>query len=340
MIRILLVDDQSIIRQGLKALLELDPDLQVVGTANNGQTAIEQVESLRPDIVLLDIRMPEMDGVTATRIISQRFSDTKIIVLSSYDDDEYLASALQAGAKGYLLKDTPAEELVNVVRNVHKGYAQLGPGLVGKISFGSASNSTDLNQLTPQSAALTPLQQVIQTQLNSFTPQAVLELVHLIIEHKAVVELFVYIDNYLKQHPDNLAALYLAGTLLARRGQEHKLLALYYLGTGFTEGIIQELPIESLLLFYREGARLESEEAFSWLTQVSNLWNSKEGLAFLLQEAESLFGANSTHCRSLLLLRQIRAIRALSDSYASLEPMLKILQQGFDRFHNVIKVKE
>lgn len=133
MIRVLLVDDQSIIRQGLKALLELEPDLQAVGEASNGQMAIERVETLQPDVVLMDVRMPIMDGVAATREICRRFGGTKVLVLTTFDDDEYVRAALQSGAMGYLLKDTPSEELAAVIRAVHKGYTQLGPGLVQKV---------------------------------------------------------------------------------------------------------------------------------------------------------------------------------------------------------------
>jgi len=133
MIRVLLVDDQSLIRQGLRVLLELEPDLQVVGEAENGKTAIEMVEKLQPDVVLMDVRMPIMDGVAATREILQCFVGTKVLVLTTFDDDEYLAAALRYGAMGYLLKDTPSEELAAAIRAVHKGYTQLGPGLVEKI---------------------------------------------------------------------------------------------------------------------------------------------------------------------------------------------------------------
>lgn len=132
MIRVLLVDDQSLIRQGLKALLELEPDLQVVGEAENGQIALQLVETLQPDVVLMDVRMPVMDGVAATREIG-RNACTKVLVLTTFDDDEYVAAALRYGAMGYLLKDTPSEELAAAIRAVDKGYTQLGPGLVEKI---------------------------------------------------------------------------------------------------------------------------------------------------------------------------------------------------------------
>ena len=133
MIRLLLVDDQSLIRRGFKALLKPEADLQVVGEAENGEAAIRQVEVLRPDVVLMDIRMPVMDGVAATRQICQRFPATKVLVLTTFDDDEYVVQAMQYGASGYLLKDTPPDELVQTIQAVHKGYVQLGPGLAQKV---------------------------------------------------------------------------------------------------------------------------------------------------------------------------------------------------------------
>jgi DNA-binding NarL/FixJ family response regulator len=133
MIKVLLVDDQNLIRQGLRALLELEVDLEIVGEAENGEQAINLVAQLQPDVILLDIRMPIMDGVAATREIQKRFVKTKILVLTTFDDDEYVSAALQNGAMGYLLKDTPSEELAVAIRAVHKGYTQLGPGIVKKL---------------------------------------------------------------------------------------------------------------------------------------------------------------------------------------------------------------
>jgi DNA-binding NarL/FixJ family response regulator len=154
MIRVLLVDDQHLIRQGLKALLELEADLQVVGEAENGQTAVQQVAALQPDVVLMDIRMPIQDGVAATREICQRFAGTKVLVLTTFDDDEYVAQALRYGAMGYLLKDTPSEELATAIRLVHKGYTQLGPGLVekviAKVPAPAPTQSPNLAELTPR----------------------------------------------------------------------------------------------------------------------------------------------------------------------------------------------
>lgn len=133
MIKVLLVDDQGLIRQGLKALLELEPDLEIVGEAENGEIAINLVEKLQPNVVLMDIRMPIMDGVAATKEIQKRFPTTKVLVLTTFDDDQYVKAALQNGAMGYLLKDTPSEELAVAIRAVDKGYSQLGPGIVKKL---------------------------------------------------------------------------------------------------------------------------------------------------------------------------------------------------------------
>ncbi|MBP5972307.1 response regulator transcription factor [Brasilonema sp. CT11] len=132
MIRILLVDDQLLIRQGLKSLLESNCDMQVVGEAENGQRAIEQISTLQPDIVLMDIRMPVMDGVAATGAIAQQYPDTKVLVLTTFDDDGYVSQAMRVGAKGYLLKDTEPDELALAIRAVYKGHTQLGPGLFEK----------------------------------------------------------------------------------------------------------------------------------------------------------------------------------------------------------------
>jgi DNA-binding NarL/FixJ family response regulator len=133
MISILLVDDQSLIRQGLRALLELEADIKIVGEAENGQIAINLVRELKPNVILMDIRMPIMDGVAATKEISHHFPHSKILILTTFDDDEYVKAAIQNGAMGYLLKDTPSEELAVAIRAVDKGYSQLGPGIVKKL---------------------------------------------------------------------------------------------------------------------------------------------------------------------------------------------------------------
>jgi DNA-binding NarL/FixJ family response regulator len=164
-ISLLLVDDQSLVCQGLKAILDQVEDLQVTGTAENGEAAIAQVEALHPDVVLMDVRMPVMNGLDATQIIRQKFPETKVLVLSTFDDDQYITDSMRAGAQGYLLKDMPIEELAQAIRLAHRGYAQMGPGLMEKLvgnmaelvkSSAQPASTTDtlsdqhLSQLTPR----------------------------------------------------------------------------------------------------------------------------------------------------------------------------------------------
>ncbi len=133
MIRILIVDDQKFFRRVIQEWLEKESDLEIVGTASNGKTAIEMVESLQPHIVLMDIEMPEMDGLSAIEVIERDFPYVKVIVLTANDDYSSLAYALQSGAKGYLLKGAESNEIINTIRSVHRGYSQLEPRLIKKI---------------------------------------------------------------------------------------------------------------------------------------------------------------------------------------------------------------
>ena len=152
MIRILLVDDQSIVREGLASLLNTQSDLEIVGEAENGKIAIEKAMALKPDIILMDIRMPVMDGIAAIRILSQQAPKIKVLVLTTFDNDEYVAQAMVDGAKGYLLKDTPSAELASAIRSINLGYTQLGPGLFEKTLVASSNESPTI---PPELAELT-----------------------------------------------------------------------------------------------------------------------------------------------------------------------------------------
>ncbi|MBD1867241.1 response regulator transcription factor [Cyanobacteria bacterium FACHB-471] len=155
MIRLLLVDDQNLICQGLQAVLNQETDLQVVGTAENGQVAIEQAKTLQPDVVLMDIRMPVMTGIEATRLINEQLPNIKVLVLSTFDDDRDIAQSMRAGAKGYLLKDMPAPELAEAIRLVHRGYSQMAPGLMERLMT-NVSDSSEENQSAPEELAQIP----------------------------------------------------------------------------------------------------------------------------------------------------------------------------------------
>lgn len=140
MIRLLLADDQPIFRQGLAALLSLEDDLEVVGEANHGEEAIALTERLQPDIILMDVRMPICDGVQATREIHTRYPWIRILVLTTFDNDDYVFQSLQAGALGYLLKSTPAPKVAAAIRSLYQGYSQLGPTIAPKV-FSQLNNT-------------------------------------------------------------------------------------------------------------------------------------------------------------------------------------------------------
>ena len=129
MIRVLIADDQRAVREGLAMLVALTDDIEVVATAANGVKAVELASELRPDIVLMDLRMPEMDGTEATRTIRTTLPDTHVLVLTTYADDESLFPALQAGAHGYLTKDASAEEIERAIRAVADGHTHLDPAI-------------------------------------------------------------------------------------------------------------------------------------------------------------------------------------------------------------------
>jgi DNA-binding NarL/FixJ family response regulator len=126
-IRILIVDDHSVVRQGLRMFLSLDPEIEVVGEANNGAEAVESVKEVKPDVVLMDLLMPVMDGIEATKTIRRQYPDTEVIALTSVLEDNAVVGAIRAGAIGYLLKDTEADELVRAIKAAASGQVQLSP---------------------------------------------------------------------------------------------------------------------------------------------------------------------------------------------------------------------
>ena len=158
-IPVMLVDDQQIIRQGLKTLLDLEEDITIVGDADNGETALATLAQLEltdqlPAVVLMDMRMPVMDGVAATGAIATRYPSIQVLVLTTFDDDDLIAEAMAVGAKGYLLKDTPSEELAQAIRSVAKGYSQFGPGILEKMLAGQQHAAVEVpegfDELTPR----------------------------------------------------------------------------------------------------------------------------------------------------------------------------------------------
>ncbi|MDJ0688850.1 MAG: response regulator transcription factor [Xenococcaceae cyanobacterium MO_188.B32] len=167
MIRILIVDDQNTVRELLKVNLEQQKDLQIVGFAVNGKDAIQKVQNLNPDIVLMDINMPIMNGLRATKIISQKFVNTKVIVFTTSDNDKYLNFALDVGAKGYLLKNTSGEEILKAIYHAQKGYFYLENKLVEKYLNKLAKVQSDLSNTFGLKQLIINQAQIIDEKLDS-----------------------------------------------------------------------------------------------------------------------------------------------------------------------------
>lgn len=141
-VRVLVVDDQRLMRDGIESLLGLQPGVEVLGSATNGREAVEQAHALAPDVVLMDIRMPVLDGVAATAEIRTALPSCQVLMLTTFDDDEYIVEALRAGACGYLLKDIPARELAQAIIAAHNGVFQLDPAVAAKVVAALQSSRT------------------------------------------------------------------------------------------------------------------------------------------------------------------------------------------------------
>lgn len=169
-IRLLIADDQRLFRQSLRIVLEHEPDLKVIGEAGDGQEAYEQAKALRPDVVLMDVEMPKLDGIAATRTLSKALVGMKVLMLSSYSDDERVLQGIQAGAVGYIVKDATPEEFVKIIRATHEGtditspyLANLHPVVLARLRGSSAAapavpslNCSDLN-LSPREREIVDL---------------------------------------------------------------------------------------------------------------------------------------------------------------------------------------
>ncbi|GAX90286.1 response regulator [Effusibacillus lacus] len=133
MIRVMLVDDHTVLRDGIRSILDIEPDMEVVGEAVSGNEVVEKVRACSPHVILMDINLPDKNGVEVTALVKQKFPECKILVLTMFDHDEYFMSALRAGADGYLLKDATSEQVVEAIRTVHKGDSIIHPSMTKKL---------------------------------------------------------------------------------------------------------------------------------------------------------------------------------------------------------------
>ena len=152
MIRVLIADDHAVVRQGLRTYLELQDDVEVVAEAADGEAAVAAATRLAPDVVLLDLAMPRLDGVAALRVLRERAPAARVIVLTSFGEDERLFNALRAGAAGFLLKDTEPAELVRAIRTAHAGQAPLSPAVATRVveQLAEGGRTRALDALTPR----------------------------------------------------------------------------------------------------------------------------------------------------------------------------------------------
>jgi DNA-binding NarL/FixJ family response regulator len=180
-IRVVLVDDHTILREGVRSLLDAESDIVVVGEADDGLEALEVVETLAPDVVIMDMVMPRMNGLEATREIKQRRPEVRVLILSMYDDDEYVQQIIQAGASGYVLKRVAAGELVHAIREVHKGSSFLQPTIAAKLIEDYVRRVR--GETAPEGRGADPLtdreRQVLKLIAEGHTNQRIAELLHL-----------------------------------------------------------------------------------------------------------------------------------------------------------------
>ncbi len=157
-IKVLLVDDHHVVREGLRRILEMDEGIEVIGEARSGEEAIAKAEALSPDVIIMDLKMPGMDGIAATREIKQRLPDVNVLVLTLYAED-FVSQAVEAGVSGYLLKDSDSEQIARGVRQVHEGLSPIAPSLTRGLvtEFARLSRSSRASILTPRQVEILKL---------------------------------------------------------------------------------------------------------------------------------------------------------------------------------------
>lgn len=320
-IQVLIADDQSIIREGLQILLAAEEGIAVIGVADNGKSAIQAISLLEPDVALIDIEMPHMDGLETAKVLCQEHPSVKILILSSHDDSSYLLDALQAGASGYLLKSTAASDVAKTIRAVHRGNLVFGPGvsapLVAKLLEGEQQTSSMQADML----------EVVRADFDS---DRLRSSAHHFAHLPQAGQLWKVLTDEVYGSKTNLSGAYMAGWF-AYMHDKNTSLAMHYFASGFDRGIKTGATRAHLEAFYQAGKALQPETAFGWLLRSDSPWqqNQTERTA-LFAEAEGIFGASSSTYRWLLIRSRIEAMGRLNERLAHAAEKLDTLHRGFE----------
>lgn len=202
-IKVLVADDQRLMRDGIASLLSIQEGIEVVGAASNGREAVDMALLLKPDVVLMDIRMPVMDGVEATRQVRSQVEDCQVLMLTTFNDEEYIVDALKAGACGYLLKDIPAHDLASAIQAAHKGIFQIDPTVAGKM-LASMSGAGDRTNSRPERESETKDAAPISAAGLSSREIEVLRLIARGATNREIAEQLVISEGTVKNHMSNI----------------------------------------------------------------------------------------------------------------------------------------
>jgi DNA-binding NarL/FixJ family response regulator len=327
MIKVVIVDDQKVVTQGLKALLEAEPDIQIIGTGSNGQEAIDLVMALNPDVLLIDQYMPVMDGVAATRTICSRFPKVAVLLLSGSDPDETIADALHAGAKGYLLKSTSAEDLANSIRSLYRGYSQMGPGLIEK--FLAKVNDKTLSSPTAVESSVSvprPAEKMLSQLLSTptqFDIEIMTELLDSVEGPPSAADLMAQIERKLQNHPHHVSALYLAGRLIGSF-QQHSRLSMNYFRLAYQNSQAQSFSVSVRLQIAQAAWNINSSEVLGWLKEMLKTWPPKLPQSKFFENLAQVFSQSSAPYRLLKATWEIQQLRGLCDEADTLKSRLDL----------------
>ncbi len=328
MIRVVIVDDQKVVTQGLKALLESEPDIQIVGTGANGKEAIHLVSTLLPDVLLIDHYMPVMNGVEATQTITEQFPAVAVLLLSGSDQDDHIAEALQAGAKGYLLKSTSSEDLANSIRSVDRGYSQMGPGLLEKLLAkinAPAASSSSAAPLKPTAENLlsADLAQILSIP-SHFDVLQMDSLLAAIRDVSVAAALMTQLERQLQQQPSHVSALYLSGQFICKFQQRNQR-AMNYFRLAFTHARNQSFALAALLQVCRGAWVVDSTETLSWLTDILKNWPKDQPSQVLFETMSQVFKPGTDPYRQLRAIWEIQHLALLCEQVNALKSKLSAL---------------